>query len=441
MPAPSGLLQRQCTCGTRTTGGGECAECNKKKSNLQRKLLIGASNDPLEMEADRVADRVLAGSTPGPVGGTAASIQRLAGRPPGVTAPAPASVDCVLASPGSPMEPLLRQDMEQRFGFDFSQVRVHSGEAPARSAREVNADAYTVRQNLVFGAGRFAPGTTEGRRLIAHELAHVVQQSASNETPSIAESKTHGRVEHTSTRELTPLLAAPPTRRSVERIARAPEPGLLRRQPAVQPRTETEDCDPALQSDLKAMHGPTLGHVDRAVASLDPGWNKMAPADKAAFTQYFDPSASGEIDDGFVRDVQAKFRFIRANMRSLRFDCDPTSRTLCGSGSKWCVGGRLMWTCFGNLHVCTGAYKTASPDFKIHTIIHESVHNALLTTDRAYSSDAGFKNLSAKGSGFFGRLLNFLGKIPVLGILFRLLPGNKDTINNPDSYAGYAMQV
>jgi hypothetical protein len=49
--------------------------------------------------------------------------------------------------------------------------------------------------------------------------------------------------------------------------------------------------------------------------------------------------------------------------------------------------------------------------------------------------------LSPTGSGFFGRLLNFLGKIPVLGILFRSLPGNNDTINNPDSYAGYAMQV
>ena len=65
---------------------------------------------------------------------------------------------------------------EPRFGHDFSQVRVHSGGAAEQSAREVNANAYTVGQNIVFGAGRFAPDTHEGRRLLAHELTHVVQQ-------------------------------------------------------------------------------------------------------------------------------------------------------------------------------------------------------------------------------------------------------------------------
>ena len=90
---------------------------------------------------------------------------------------APASVDQALASPGRPLEPALRQDMEQRFGHDFSRVRVHSGAAAEQSARDVNAHAYTVGHNIVFGAGRFAPGTHEGRRLIAHELTHVVQQS------------------------------------------------------------------------------------------------------------------------------------------------------------------------------------------------------------------------------------------------------------------------
>ena len=68
--------------------------------------------------------------------------------------------------------------MEQRFGHDFSRVRVHSGPAAEQSAREVNANAYTVSHDIVFGAGRFAPSTPEGRRLIAHELTHVVQQTA-----------------------------------------------------------------------------------------------------------------------------------------------------------------------------------------------------------------------------------------------------------------------
>lgn len=88
-----------------------------------------------------------------------------------------ASVDRVLASPGSPLRPALRQDMELRFGYDFSRVRVHSGAAAEQSARDVNANAYTVGHDVVFGVGRFAPGSQEGRRLIAHELTHVVQQS------------------------------------------------------------------------------------------------------------------------------------------------------------------------------------------------------------------------------------------------------------------------
>jgi hypothetical protein len=67
--------------------------------------------------------------------------------------------------------------MEPRFGHDFSQVRVHTEAKAAESARAVNALAYTVGRALVFGAGQYAPGTTEGWRLLAHELAHTVQQA------------------------------------------------------------------------------------------------------------------------------------------------------------------------------------------------------------------------------------------------------------------------
>lgn len=68
--------------------------------------------------------------------------------------------------------------MEPRFGHDFSRVRVHSGEAAEQSARDLNANAYTFGHDIVFGAARFAPGTQEGRRLLAHELVHVAQGGA-----------------------------------------------------------------------------------------------------------------------------------------------------------------------------------------------------------------------------------------------------------------------
>lgn len=105
-------------------------------------------------------------------------IQRFAGQPVGQVEGAPASVDRALADSGRPLEPAVRQDMEARFSYDFSRVRVHTGPAAEQSAREVNAHAYTVGRDIVFGAGRYAPGTPSGRHLLAHELAHVIQQSA-----------------------------------------------------------------------------------------------------------------------------------------------------------------------------------------------------------------------------------------------------------------------
>jgi hypothetical protein len=189
----SGILQRKCACGQHTIAGTECPQCRGKKNDLQRqhtehslvmqpKLTVGASNDRLEQEADRVADQVLALSPHAAVGSTPPHIQRIAAQPAIEVDTAPASVDHVLSSLGTPLEPALQQDMGQRFGHDFSRVRVHSGPAAEQSALELNANAYTVGPNLVFGAGQFAPGTHEGRRLIAHELTHVVQQSASERT-------------------------------------------------------------------------------------------------------------------------------------------------------------------------------------------------------------------------------------------------------------------
>lgn len=176
-PGQHGMLQRQCACGTRTAGGGDCAACGKKKLALQRKLMIGKSDDPLELEADRVADQVLATPAHAAVRCTPPRIQRFAGQPIGEAGPAPGGVDSVLADSGRPLEPALRQDMEQRFGHDFSRVRVHSESTAGQSARDVNARAYTVANHIVFGAGHFSSGTFAGRHLIAHELTHVVQQS------------------------------------------------------------------------------------------------------------------------------------------------------------------------------------------------------------------------------------------------------------------------
>lgn len=181
MPSSQRTLQRKCACGNHAMAGGQCEECAKKKSILQRKLAIGASNDPLEQEADRVADQVMSMPLSSKVNVIPPRIQRFSGQASEGLETAPPSVDRVLSSSGKPLEPALRHDMEARFGHDFSQVRVYTGSDAEQSAREVNAHAYTMGNNVVFGAGRYAPETFYGRRLLAHELTHIVQQHSTNE--------------------------------------------------------------------------------------------------------------------------------------------------------------------------------------------------------------------------------------------------------------------
>ncbi len=146
VPQPSArrALQRACACGKNTAGGGACGACSREGMKLRRRA-AGALQEP---------------------------------------AGVPESVNEVLGSTGSPLDAQTRAFMESRFGQDFSRVRVHTGARAAESARDVNALAYTVGSDVVFGAGRFAPNTGEGRRLIAHELAHTIQQSGDTSSSS-----------------------------------------------------------------------------------------------------------------------------------------------------------------------------------------------------------------------------------------------------------------
>ncbi len=135
-PVRGGLLLRKCACGSHTTSGGECGGCMANRIGLRRK---------------------------------AADL----GKPSEV----PPIVHEVLRSRGQPLDPATRAFMEPRFGYDFSQVRVHTDVRAAESARAVNALAYTVGRDIVFGISHVASNTREGRELIAHELTHVLQQS------------------------------------------------------------------------------------------------------------------------------------------------------------------------------------------------------------------------------------------------------------------------
>jgi Domain of unknown function (DUF4157) len=197
---------------------------------IQTKLTVGPADDEYEREADRVADEVMRMPTSPPeihrnshsvprkchecesadsdaaVSGhirrkCAACAQeeeersederRVQAKSADAATPEVASdVDAYLRSSGGrgrPLDPDTRSDFEARFGQDFEQVRVHDDGAAAASARTLNARAYTFGHNIVFGSGEFAPATSEGRRLLSHELTHVVQQGvAARDVPGNA---------------------------------------------------------------------------------------------------------------------------------------------------------------------------------------------------------------------------------------------------------------
>ncbi|WP_217468642.1 DUF4157 domain-containing protein [Paraburkholderia fynbosensis] len=163
---------------------------------MQPKLLIGSVDDPLEREADRVADEVIrmpdwheqVTSSPVQTMRKCAACEeddkkKLQMRP--STAPASGAVDAlasvqdVLASSGQPLDATARAYLEPRFGHDFSRVRVHTNDRAAKSAQSIGASAYTTGSDIVFAAGQYDPGSRAGRHLLAHELTHTIQQRAS----------------------------------------------------------------------------------------------------------------------------------------------------------------------------------------------------------------------------------------------------------------------
>jgi len=170
---------------------------------LQAKLAVSQPDDLYEQEADRVADQVLRMPAPtvqrtcatcaagGPTCPTCKKNENDKGLVQRKTAAlATSSTDSVPDNflhhlgPGQPLDSSTRAFFEPRFGHDFSKVPVHVDERAAESARSINANAYTLGHNVVFGAGQYASGTTHGQRLLAHELTHVVQQG-SNVRPSV----------------------------------------------------------------------------------------------------------------------------------------------------------------------------------------------------------------------------------------------------------------
>lgn len=192
------------------TIGNQSVQKLMKSGAMQAKLRIGSPDDIYEQEADRVAEQVMRMPEPQVSESDAASVRRqgdliqrkcpgCAGKPrsqhtkedkemklhakevtgqnPEIKPETEANINSIRGG-GQPLPESVRAFYEPRFGRDFSGVWVHTDENAAKTAKAVNAQAFTVGQDVVFGQGLYAPGTSAGQRLLAHELTHVVQQGA-----------------------------------------------------------------------------------------------------------------------------------------------------------------------------------------------------------------------------------------------------------------------
>jgi hypothetical protein len=198
-PMRSGLLRRTSACCGAPSLSGECDACRTKRPSMARR----ASTEQAQLSE------------------------------------VPPVVHDVLRSPGQRLDAKTLSFMESRFGHDFSQVRVHRDEKAAESARTLNALAYTVGRDVVFGTRQYLPETVTGKRLLAHELMHVVQQRHGEPQPlSRVASAAHEQEAHRAAAAI-----ASPSLGVVPRTTAGPVRGLQCLDPSLLSPTFTPDAD------------------------------------------------------------------------------------------------------------------------------------------------------------------------------------------------------
>ena len=208
-PARSHLLQRKCACGGTPGPSGECEECRRKQ--LQRKAQYSDFRTRNEYSV-------------------------------------PPIVHEVLRSPGQLLDSATRTVMGTRFGHDFSQVRVHTGDKAEESARAVDALAYTMGRDIVFGARQHAPFTKEGQTLMAHELTHVVQQSGGKGFSSLTMGRSNDQFEQEADKMADIVVnSAHGSTGQIGLVNSRSEPYAIRRLPATSNQTKQEKQEPQLR--------------------------------------------------------------------------------------------------------------------------------------------------------------------------------------------------
>lgn len=344
------VLQRKCSC------GGECEECKRKRTALQRKTSSGSSGPSAEPSV------------------------------------APPIVHDVLRSPGQPLDAATRAPLERRFGHDFSRVRVHRDARAAESARTVNARAYTVGRHVVFGE-------SPNPRLVAHELAHVVQQSGNSSSGSQIGI---GSVDDPLERDAERMAGSVATRSATSNRESESSPRILRRTVAA-----SSNC-PANVHGAPADPIAALEGVDARAQLMSLGSSHLLFLESITFDDpSFGPSrAYNAYRDWFgtpeqTRSGRWRSRFRRAtfatekeatrhemNVLSDRFErlsqwLSGNIRYLCPGTSVYTIPGCAPSRCTHDAEscpgsrrfgICPGFWGIPNDDGKASLLIHEAVH-------------------------------------------------------------------
>jgi hypothetical protein len=306
---------------------------------------------------------------------------------------APPLVHDVLRSPGQPLDAGTRAELEPRFGHSFADVRVHADGRAAESAAAVSAHAYAVGRDIVFGAGRYAPASAEGRRLIAHELAHVVQQSAGGGAALQAKLEV-GAVD--APEERAADAAAEAALRGADASVAGGAGPVLRRQgggsggsPPTPPGTGptaappaaglgATPCDPARQAQVDAARREASRRTGRAL-------ERTVGIGVPAIDSHRDPTGDQQIaarnlarrifaadpDMARVGSVLSSMR-MRLSLPSLAVRCaDPADR-YCRARPAYVAGAHPP------IYLCPlfFAGPEASYEARVRTMIHEAAHLA-----------------------------------------------------------------
>jgi hypothetical protein len=354
---------------------------------IQTKLAVSTPGDQYEQEADRVAEHVMR-MPESMLRRDEPRIQRQANGEAG-TGEVASDFTSRLGT-GMPLDSASRVYFEPRFNWDFQHVRLHIDANAAESARAVKARAYTIGRDIVFGTGEYAPETNLGRRLLAHELTHVIQQSPnatvrrSGSSPNVPGHKLTRQVNHAESSKIN--------RRTS---------GVLQRQAGT---TTPEVTVTGPNACSLAQHHVIAPAVDRAqqwltraIGEMHAHLNPITTNPDFAVNWPWDTAVLGAMrrhfnttDRATVMQVYQRIVTINNDLtgrRDLHVECHGAADQLCGSAAAYVNPGNLVF--------CPSFF-TGGAQWQSEALVHEMAHTLVggpHITDRAYSADRLYRTL------------------------------------------------